>query len=375
MNSLVLHHRDWMQVMRGLRDEFRLYLDTTPARNDATSRYLFRCIRPTLFNPAKGEVSVTVASRSGDLVEIKAEGQAIEKIVILGPPLTAIAGAEGTINLPPGLQRIARAVGEDAVRSSLMLDVGVVGLGKLGGPVFGLLVGQVHRFVGIDRDQFGEENAIFVPGGIPPEYLGKPKVQYFHDWADRVGQQGRFIQGDALEPKCARELVTCDVVIDCTDSPLSKLYLAQLCATYSIVFIWAGVEIQNQNGRPTVLRGSANALIPGEPGCPFCRRTVSLQQAAMELMDGEERAIAQQLGFGAPEPRASLTLSTIVAAQVKRLLETLIAGQPQYIRRIAVDLNNEHGQVFFDQLRRLGHCPICEQNVGSGDTIGVPVWK
>jgi molybdopterin/thiamine biosynthesis adenylyltransferase len=176
------------------------------------------------------------------------------------------------------LKRVARLASAFSLESANCLagaKVGIVGLSGTGSPVVELLArAGIGQLVLIDPDTFSDSNLERVHGSEAKDVDSEiPKAAIV----------GRLPQAEVVDA-----LLSCDIVVGCTDLHSSRVSLNELSIRYLVPVIDVGVSMEGNNGNITGQVIQINRLFPSEP-CVYCRRMINPQIVSQELLSEEER--------------------------------------------------------------------------------------
>ena len=102
------------------------------------------------------------------------------------------------------------------------------------------------------------------------------------------------------------KLITCDVVISCTDNTTSRAFLTQFCNQYLVPLLDMGVQFSvDESGAIVNEIGRINLSLPGT-ACLFCTGHISPARLAAESVPSEERRQVNSYLRGIDDPQPSM---------------------------------------------------------------------
>ncbi|MCW0201528.1 MAG: ThiF family adenylyltransferase [Rhodanobacter thiooxydans] len=223
--------------------------------------------------------------------------------------------------------RQVRAFGAEGQKVLQELRVGIVGLGGTGSIAAQQLAHLgVRDFVLIDPDHLELTNLNRVVGasefdvGLPKSELAQRHVQAIAPTA-RV----RSVVGDVVHAAVAKELLSADIILCCTDSHGSRSVIQQVAYQYLIPCIDVGSTITTHDGQVTGVYGRVQLLGPDQ-ACLWCSGLLSSEEVRRDMMSAFERK-ADPYIQGAHEPAPSVISlnGTVVSLAVTMLLGIVTA--------------------------------------------------
>lgn len=97
-----------------------------------------------------------------------------------------------------------------------------------------------------------------------------------------------IIRGNILDDAVLDEILSCDLVLGCTDSQHSRAALGDYASHYLLPCLDAAVLMRSKDGRLTEQVGELARYLAEEP-CPWCLGRINQKALAYELMTDEER--------------------------------------------------------------------------------------
>jgi molybdopterin/thiamine biosynthesis adenylyltransferase len=199
----------------------------------------------------------------------------IEKVMVVGknrlklyvPPRSFTKNAE----LSRSLIRTVLAFGQAAVRLLGLLDIGVVGMSALGGPISEFLSRDRFKSVFMcDPDVIEETNLNRLPGTTPQD-IGKPKVEFYGDFIERINPEIEVMafQKSFYEDEVQQAFSHVDLLFGCVDSG-ARLSINRLAMANLIPYFDLGAGIEVNGGKPSFIGGQVYSVIPGREVCLSC---------------------------------------------------------------------------------------------------------
>jgi Dinucleotide-utilizing enzymes involved in molybdopterin and thiamine biosynthesis family 2 len=227
----------------------------------------------------------------------------------------------------PMFDRQVRAFGAEGQKALQGLRVGIVGLGGTGSIAAQQLAHLgVRDFVLIDPDHLELTNLNRVVGasesdvGLPKSELARRHVQAIVPTA-----RLRSVVGDVVHAAVAKELLSADIILCCTDSHGSRSVIQQVAYQYLIPCIDVGSTITTHDGQVTGVYGRVQLLGPDQ-ACLWCSGLLSSEEVRRDMMSAFERK-ADPYIQGAHEPAPSVISlnGTVVSLAVTMLLGIVTA--------------------------------------------------
>ncbi|GAA4749368.1 hypothetical protein GCM10023229_32480 [Flavisolibacter ginsenosidimutans] len=193
------------------------------------------------------------------------------------------------------LKRVQRLVSQFSVDSAQMLagsTVGIVGASGTGSPCIELLArAGVGKLIIIDPEVFEDSNLERVHGstyddivtGTEKVLIAGRHVKTINPDCEVILIRGRIPQSEVVD-----QLVTCNLVLGCTDLHSARVALSDIALRYLIPTIDVGVAMEGADGKITGQVVQINRLFPGDP-CVYCRKMVNSRLVQQELMSPEEK--------------------------------------------------------------------------------------
>lgn len=199
------------------------------------------------------------------------------------------------------------------------LDVGVIGLGRLGSKVVQDLTEQgVRSFVLVDPQMTEAANQqLAVYNRFP---IGVPKVEAIKEWLKPYGQEVITIPKPIweLNDREWKTFADLDLCFLCVDNSLTRLVVCQHAMRAGIPVFEGGVHVDGN--RPRLL-GRIQTAIPGR-WCLFCLQEASDPEAAGQELREVERSRRLR---SSPRP-ADPTLSALVGAWMVLIFRQALRG-------------------------------------------------
>lgn len=187
------------------------------------------------------------------------------------------------------LDRQRRAFGRDATAELQSLRVGVVGCGGTGSAAVALLarIGVAHIAL-FDFDRIEETNLNRVHFSTRADaILRRHKVEVIAEALGAMGLQSSVvaIPYDVGDARARDALLSCDVLLGCTDDHLGRNILNRIAHFYLIPVIDLGLLIEpSEDGSGyDVFDGRVTVVQPGVP-CQVCRGLISSNRMHAEAL-------------------------------------------------------------------------------------------
>ncbi|MCC7519902.1 MAG: ThiF family adenylyltransferase [Verrucomicrobiae bacterium] len=189
------------------------------------------------------------------------------------------------------LQSLVGATGAARLSSA---KVAIVGCSGTGSPMAHTLVrAGIRTFVLIDPQRLAPSNLERLHGSNaldlekqPPPY----KVAIVGRLIREIAPDAEVtrIVGNILDEEVLDELLTCDLVLGCTDTQHSRVFLGDLASHYLLPSMDVGVRMRAKAGVLTEQVAEIAAYEPGYP-CPHCQGRIDQAALTEELIDDAER--------------------------------------------------------------------------------------
>ena len=264
-------------------------------------------------------------------------------------------------------------------------SIAVVGCGGLGSPAVHVLArAGVGRFVLVDPDSFAPSNHERLHGSTWRDLEAKPqKVEIIRRLILDIEPTAEIVAicGNILDDVVLDEILSCDLVLGCTDTQHSRAALGDYASHYLLPCIDAAVLMRAKNGKLTEQVGELARYTPDEP-CPWCLGRINQKALAYEFMTEAEReqraraaVEANQFGmdgaqYWGDKPPRELTvgyMTTLVGAMQAGYTEGWLSGasiMPH--QRFQFDFGMPSLGVVPDEKSRKPECS-CNWTKGWGD--------
>jgi molybdopterin/thiamine biosynthesis adenylyltransferase len=273
--------------------------------------------------------------------------------------------------------RQVRALTRDGQAALSSLSVGVVGAGGLGSHVIQQLVHLgIGEVIAIDPDHVARSNLSRLVGATRFDaLLHRAKTHVARRLARRVGGPTKVteVRRSITEEWAARRLLSCDVIIGCTDNQWSRTVLNAIAFQYYVPVIDLGVELQQRGA----IGGRVAWLGPGA-ACLWCLNILNAERVRIEQLPkgtaDAERARGYIEGVDEPAP-AVVSMNGVVASLAVTELLARITGfagsdpRPNLLLYRAAD-----GVVRRTSPPAKNGCLTCSTSgqLGAGDLAGPP---
>jgi molybdopterin/thiamine biosynthesis adenylyltransferase len=291
----------------------------------------------------------------------------LDEIQIIGPRLDTRRAAASTAASDPGewyaRQQLIPGWNQGALAN---LRIGLVGLGGHGAQALQTLVatgaGVTGWVAGVDPDVIEPSNLPRLPYAAPPD-VGKLKVDVAADFVRRKNPAATFhaVPRSVTDPRALAWLQACDVLLGCGDNDGVRLVLNDLSVRFGIPLIDLGADIRIA-GDVVEAGGQVRVVVPGTTACLACCRAFDPGQAALDLLDGEDRAVYTQRGYvigaeAGPTPSVAV-LNALIAQHAVTALLSLIGSGP-LARWDYLHVNWLTGRTLDATSARDPACPVC----------------
>ena len=212
--------------------------------------------------------------------------QPLRHILVLSSPLRIHLDEESTADRDPDIwARQSAAFGEPFQCKIHSLRIGVIGAGGTGSPTFTMLARSgAGELILIDDDTLDKSNLNRVHGARLAD-VGRPKVEIGRDFIQSLGL-GTLVHVEKVlmdtSAAAVDALMTCDVVVGCTDDSLGRSALDALCFRHGVLGIDMGIggavaaPIEGAGSRNLRFyqHGRISTLLPGVAGyrCLECEK-------------------------------------------------------------------------------------------------------
>jgi len=251
--------------------------------------------------------------------------------------------------------------------------IGVVGCGGLGSVAIQLLAHLgVRKWRLVDHDVIEESNLNRVA------FARSDDAEQRRLKVDVMERGIRSLAPDAdiqilAEPVgsqiATRLLRTVDLLICAPDNDGARLSANELASAYLIPLLDLGSGLKVEQGVVSEGGGQMVWRFPGE-GCLFCAGAIDAKQAALDLMNDEERA-RHEARYGTSSPQPSImflnsVLASIAVGEVTKWLTGLIAPQ----RHLIYDALAPSVSILLPPPKN-NQCPVCHRSAfyGLGDAV------
>ncbi len=285
-------------------------------------------------------------------------------------------------------QRHSRQVallGAEGQRRVSSLRVGIVGVGGTGSCVAEQLARLgVASVLLIDDDYLEESNVSRMYGTYPDQFKKRvfrkrrrddlSKVKVIAKYLARINPDLEIepLHGNVVVRDVARSLLSCDVILLCTDEHWGRSIVNQISYQYYIPVVNMGVRVDARNDVITAAAGDVHTLGPGKP-CLWCYEFLKADRIAAESMLPDQRSerIREHYveGLG-PAPMVISLTSTVASLAVTELIH-LVTGFREERSIKHLKWNIMDGQVWSGGLQAPEQC-LCKKVLGYGDLKALP---
>jgi molybdopterin/thiamine biosynthesis adenylyltransferase len=304
----------------------------------------------------------------------------VEKVAVVGDRIKTHASTSSRSTLAP--ERFARqALAFTAAGQALFeqLCVGITGLGGIGSQVFHNLVHLgVRHFVLVDHDVVEESNLSRLIGATAEDARrGTPKVEVMKRAGSAISPSVEItaIVGNVYHAPVARQLTSCDVIFSCTDTMVSRMVLTRFPKQYFIPLIDVGVNVQIRDSRVHRIGGRIMVLGPNDP-CLDCLGYLNHETLTEELGRlGVVPPTPYTSGIEEPVPAVVSYNTTLAGLAVSEFIRVVLPDFPAAPTRTFQVMDGVDGVVRRVELGSPRPCGICDETIGVGDAVDLPVLK
>jgi molybdopterin-synthase adenylyltransferase len=328
---------------------------------------------PKLHARANVPVAAMVLSPGGEQGRITNPGQPAHplRLEMAG---SIRAGERPIAPVGERFDRQVRVLGGEGQSILASLKVGVVGAGGLGSHVIQQLI---HLGVGeiavIDPDRVSTSNLSRLVGATRLDaLLRRPKTHIARRLSRRVGGPARIIgiRASVTEEKPARALLTCDVIVGCTDTQWSRTVLNTLAYQHYLPVLDLGVELQLSGS----MGGRIAWLNPGS-ACLWCLNILDAERVRIEQLPAatREQEIAHGYirGLDSPEPAVVSINGVVASLAITEILARATAFAGSEPRPALLMYRIAEGTVRRSSPAANPACPTCspQGQLGLGDLV------
>jgi molybdopterin/thiamine biosynthesis adenylyltransferase len=273
--------------------------------------------------------------------------------------------------------RQIRALGRDGQALLRGLSVGVVGAGGLGSHVIQQLVHLgVGHVVVVDPDRVSKTNLSRLVGASRLDVvLRRRKTAIAQRLAHRVGGKTTIeaVPESVCDEAGARRLLSCDVVVGCTDNHWSRTVLNSLAFQYYLPVLDLGVELQATGA----MGGRVAWLAPGR-ACMWCMDILDPERVRVEQLPAsvrdDEAARGYIQGLDEPAPAVISINGVIASLGLTELLARTTGFAGSEPRSSLLLYRLADGTVRRTSPSPRPECPTCTASglLGAGDLSAVP---
>lgn len=271
------------------------------------------------FTNGRPYVSLILSQIDGELVmsgRVYWKGQwlSVERFVFGGMDIPRYTRLMTRPTVPGRLGRLEGSFGAEAAHRLRGARVAVIGAGGTGSVAIEVLArAAVGELIIVDPDRVTETNLERLHGSEATDaaqQMEKVEVARRHIRSIDPAIKVTTCFGALPQREVIDVVATADVVIGCTDQQHSRLALSELGYRYLLPCIDCGVALEGEDGDIT---GQTIQLVCFGPdrACALCRKMVTPNRIAMELMNDDERqariAAAQRAAEQGLDPRGYWT--------------------------------------------------------------------
>lgn len=206
-------------------------------------------------------------------------------------------------------ERLNSLLGNFSARRLREARVGIVGNSGTGTPVgHALARAGVGGFVVVDPQRISPSNHERTHSTMFNDLFGESKphkaallkrlIHSVNPSASVTAYVGDLMQENVLD-----DLLRCDIVLGCTDSIYSRVFLSDLAKHHLLPSLDVAVDMDGRDGKLTSQVAQFTRYSPDCP-CAFCYDLVDASEMSAELMSENEREMRRKAAQGAGEPDA-----------------------------------------------------------------------
>jgi tRNA A37 threonylcarbamoyladenosine dehydratase len=160
-----------------------------------------------------------------------------------------------------------------------------------------LIRAGIENFVLVDPQRLSPSNLERLHGSYDSDLDTEPypfKVELAQRmiWAINPNAKVTALVGNVLQENVIDELLTCDLVLCCTDSIHSRVFLSDYAKHFLLPSIDVGIDMDGQSGQITSQLVQLTKYTPDLP-CAFCNGLIDTAQMSVELMTEDEKRARQ----------------------------------------------------------------------------------
>jgi molybdopterin/thiamine biosynthesis adenylyltransferase len=219
----------------------------------------------------------------------------VEKFIIGNKSVTQYDYIRPNILSEEALKRVQRLASQFSIEAAQALagaTVGIVGASGTGSPCIELLArAGVGRLIIVDPEVFEDSNLERVHGSVLDDITGRTEkvlIAGRHVKAINPDCEVILIHGRIPQSEVVDQLVTCNLVLGCTDLNSARVALSDMALRYLIPTLDVGVVMEGSEGKITGQVVQINRFFPDDP-CVYCRKMVDSRLVLQELMSPEEK--------------------------------------------------------------------------------------
>ena len=173
-------------------------------------------------------------------------------------------------------------------------NIGIIGSSGTGSPAAHVLArANVGGFVLVDPERLAPSNHERLHGSVRSDVDRQPapyKVEIVRSLIHSINPQAQVttIAGNILHDNVIDELLTCDMLLGCTDTQHGRAALSDLASLYLLPSLDVGVLMDGESGKISTQLVDLTAFTP-ELACGFCGGRIDGVALSQELLTDEER--------------------------------------------------------------------------------------
>lgn len=285
------------------------------------------------------------------------------------------------------IRKVERLASQFSIESAQKLarsTVGIVGASGTGSPCIELLArAGVGKLIIVDPELFDESNLERVHGSGYEDVADKTAkvvIAGRHVKSINPTCEVLMIKGRIPQEEVIYQLLSCDIVLGCTDLHSARAALSDMSIRYLVPVIDVGVVMEGKDGKVTGQVVQINRLFPKDP-CVYCRDMINSKLAEQELMSPEvqtqrqlEAAKAKKEGRNAgaywldkPQLNTVGYLTTLAGSLMISYVVGYLTGRfDMKNNRVEINLS-VHGIQVVDKNEEHDPDCSCRQNQGTAD--------
>lgn len=206
-------------------------------------------------------------------------------------------------------ERLNSLLGDSSAKRLRAARVGIIGNSGTGTPVgHALARAGVGGFVLVDPQRISPSNHERAHSIVYDDFFGDSmphKAALLKRLIHSVNPSASVIAyaGDLMQENVLDDLLGCDIVLGCTDSVYSRVFLSDLAKHHLLPSLDVAVDMDGRNGKLTSQIAQFTRYSPDGP-CAYCYDLVDSSEMSAELMSEKERELRRTSAQMADDPDA-----------------------------------------------------------------------